>query len=34
MNVSDYLQEFIRTKLDEVYGREIAEKLGGVGPDN
>ena len=34
VNINDFFQEFIRSKLDEVYGREIAEILGAVGSDN
>lgn len=34
VNINDFFQEFIRSKLDEVYGREIAEILGAVGPNN
>ncbi|CAD8059551.1 unnamed protein product [Paramecium sonneborni] len=34
LNVHDMFHEFMRTKFDELYGRELANILGSVGPHN
>lgn len=33
-NVSDQFLEFMRSKFDEIYDREIAKVVGAVGPNN
>ncbi|CAD8144589.1 unnamed protein product [Paramecium pentaurelia] len=34
LNVNDMFHEFMRSKFDELYGRELANILGSVGPHN
>ena len=34
ININDVFQEFMRTEMEDLYGREISNILGSRGPDN